>query len=187
MTDCSELSVSTPPPEDILLPEDDEKNAIYMYFVAGFICRSVLNRTKCSSCKNILVSDLTKGELNLETESCLLQQVNRGGLVHPSEFCYDICILCWKLYSHLFSNDSLHRKFLSSPNQKLLFIDLFQAFSINDVCPIECENGHPFVKYVTGSFFNCGYKNFVNEQAIERRHDGAKIRKLSSKNILSSM
>ena len=175
----SDLSDCIPSPEEIMLPSNDEKNAIY--FVAGYISRSVLNRTKCSSCRSILVSDLVSGEPNLETESCLVEQISRGGLFHPSEFCYDICILCWKLASYLFSNQSVHDRFLSGSNQKVVFIDLFQTFSINHVCPTDCENGHPFVRYITGSFFNCVYKNFVNESEIGHSGTCAKIAKLSSK------
>ena len=40
----SELRDSIPSPDEVLLSSKDEKNAIY--FVAGYISRSVLNQTK---------------------------------------------------------------------------------------------------------------------------------------------
>ena len=52
----SELRDSIPSPDEVLLSSKDEKNAIY--FVAGYISRSVLNQTKCSYCRDFLVSEL---------------------------------------------------------------------------------------------------------------------------------
>ena len=149
-----------PNPEDITYPSDDEMNAIY--FVAGYICRSVLNRTKCRSCRNILVSDenMTKYPRPIiETHSKLLELANRGGLLHPSGHSYHTCILCWKLNRYIISEKTIQDTFLLSSNQKSVFINLFQSFVKNSAAFVtQCESNHNFIKMIVGSFFNCSYK-----------------------------
>ena len=57
-----ELQDSIPSLDEVVLPSIDEKNAIY--FVAGYIYRSVLDQTKCSYCRDLLVSELGHREFS---------------------------------------------------------------------------------------------------------------------------
>ena len=121
--------------------------------------------------------------MQIETASHLVDHINRGGLLHPSEICHEMCVLCWKLISFIRGNKQFHENFLLSRcNHKALFYNLFEYFAKDHIFLTECENSHLFIKHVAGLFFNCAYKSFISEsKTVIEKHGNNKVQKLSSK------
>jgi hypothetical protein len=112
----SKLPYSNPPNVDVC-------NVIY--YIAGFIARSVSAAHKCFSCSNALkASDQCVLPIMSEANeiSDFFNQINRGGLCDLSDFVYAICLRCWSIFSSIKSYPQLSTTFLSSSNARGLFI-----------------------------------------------------------------
>ena len=101
--------------------------------------------------------------VHLETNSHFLNDVSRGGLPHPSDFCYNICIILWKLVTSLKSDANLLTNFWKANRGAFLFLfEIFASDKIN-ISVTHFANSHQFLKFLVSSFFNCVYKNFIKE------------------------
>jgi hypothetical protein len=165
-------------------PNMDDCNVIY--YIAGFIARSVSAAHKCFSCSNALkASDQCVLPIMTEANeiSDFFNQINRGGLCDPSDFVYAICLRCWSIFSSIKSSPKLSTTFLSSSNARDLFIGVIETSLQEDelLYHSQCEHGHDLIGAIVRKFFNCMAKNWIaglNEKITSSKE--RKIKKLKS-------
>ena len=106
-------------------PSISDENIIF--YVSGAIARSTVACTKCDHCKESLIC--SAGQLpaiQVDEELAVpaaefLDSINRGGLVKPTEFVYNLVLHCWRVFEEIRTNTELKSKFLQSPGQRQLF------------------------------------------------------------------
>jgi hypothetical protein len=93
-----------------LLRDSDENS---LFYVAGYFSRTISNNLKCQECKNLLISSdisyvhvVCEEDPNLSQEEndrriSYINEVNRGGLVYPSEQMFSACIFAWDFYQKI--------------------------------------------------------------------------------------
>ena len=171
------------------LPEA-EKNIFF--YVSGRFARSLCQNTKCSFCKELLVSKNSdksfsvvsdSEDTNYPGSSDFLNQVNRGGLTVPSELSFLTCVQAREFYKKIMSDSKL-KDLLHSPNvsaQKvfqsafLTFLDCSEETRFLFLIQT-CQNDHAFrniTEKFAGKIFNLFSKNFssvVNSEIHSKRH-----------------
>lgn len=154
----------------------DSTEGQVVYYCAGYVAKSVLSVTNCSSCKDLLQQDNYIDGIEL-TGSCdtlydsdgFFEEVNRGGLRRPSDFLLMLSLKCYSIHKLIVSDKELLNMFTLSVNSRNLFCDITCAIAeqdpILDLClPLysSCEKGHCVLKLCIFRFFNILCKNFVN-------------------------
>jgi len=170
-----------------LLLEDNDENSLF--YVAGYFSRTISNNLKCKECKNLLISPnissvqvVCEEDPNLSPEEndrriSYINDVNRGGLVYPSELMFSASIFAWDLYQKIRKQPKLIPK-LFQPNisaQKLFSVSFLKYLdraenTRQQFVQFECLEGHPFLKILellSLKFFNIVSKNFVSEKNSE--------------------
>lgn len=177
-------------------PSTSDLNIIY--YVSGYIARSVSRATKCKACSETLSNLEDLPQMNMEDEipeaaRIFFDMVNRGGLKTPSEFVFMLTVHCWRVYEEMRANSTLMSTFLASENQRTLYFSIMDRatchqsvfeFGLNNYL---CTQGHHLTRLVTDRFFNCVAKNLASSmtnkanphnQPLSKRR---KIDKLCSK------
>ena len=168
------------------LHENDENS---LFYVAGYFSRSIKKGLKCEECQSLLTSsDIAAVNITLEHDPKLtleenqsrvsyINEVNRGGLVYPSELMFSACLLAWDLYQKIRSKPDLSEKLLQ-PNISsqrlfslcfLLYLKSAEATRLQ-LIHFECLNGHEFsriMEFLGKKFFNLVSKNFVSQKNSE--------------------
>jgi hypothetical protein len=67
-----------------------------VFYIAGYIARSLLKKEKCDSCFGLLARsrdapEITAEDIDASGKSDLIKAVDRGGLVTPSDLVYIVC------------------------------------------------------------------------------------------------
>ena len=150
-----------------------------LFYVAGSFARSLCSKTNCLSCKEKLVplnceSHDNHVRVTDESESVTdyFEQVNRGGLVIPSEIAFLTCVQAWKFYNLVEQNPNLN-SCLHSANlpSRAVFQTAFVKYlkgseeTKNKFLIEACENGHSFEQFtisLTSKMFNLFSKNFAS-------------------------
>jgi hypothetical protein len=149
----------------------DASDANIVYYVSGYIARSVVRTTKCDHCKESLIEadNLERPELDESLKysaSTFLDSINRGGLSRPTDFCFVTTVHCWRVYEEIRSSAELKSILLSATNQRSVFVSIMERAMVNDQLLIEdncCTKGHDLKTLVTRRFFNCVAKNLAKE------------------------
>lgn len=181
--------------------ESDGQEGI-MFYVAGYIVRGLLKKSKCDDCSSVLASSrsspklLIDGNDNeiLESKNTFLEMINRGGLCTPSDAAYMVCVHAAKLKEEIFMDDRTRREFLSFNHPQAVFVETLKQvlLSSDDTVSLlrtECKRKHRFDVHFTelvSRFFNVMCKNIVaeiNSELHENRkrksNDDRKNRKIS--------
>ena len=149
------------------------KNVIY--YVAGFIARSVKKSIKCKDCGNVLGNN-TEIRMILDgiaTEDCqyFLDLVNRGGLMKPSDIVFAVCCVAWEVYVRIMESYDAKSYFLACKMQRKVFIksvliETCSHYTYSSILETSCLQDHPFenifVNIVT-KLFNVMCKHFASE------------------------
>ena len=106
-----------------------------------------------------------------DSKNSFLQQVNRGGLLEPSDVVYVTSSHCWQLFKTIMDNEQHKETFLSYSNPRRAFIMLHHKLLAegDDTKPItltKCQAGHKYDEYIdtiTVTFFNTMSKNFIRQ------------------------
>jgi hypothetical protein len=152
-----------------LEPSDSDKSIIF--YVGGYIVRSTVACTKCDHCREALIgaSSTSLPTIN-ETDvnaAEFLDQINRGGLVRPSDFVYSLVVHCWRVFDEIWRNAELKAKFLKASGQRNVFEKIMDRATDNETFidllfgQNMCSAGHNLQKFIVRRFFNCVAKNFV--------------------------
>ena len=122
--DVDRLSLCLYIPEQLELKSTDSN---LVYYVAGCLGRSVGRVRKCEDCHSLLLLPKDNCECDIEVvPHCseytnLLEEINRGGLRRPTEYCFAVCCVIFICYKQIVDNFKLHRKFICKCEQRNLF------------------------------------------------------------------
>lgn len=104
----------------------EDKNILY--YVSGYLAKSLRRTLKCESCVNILSNGETVVNFDYENyiESCenlkslFLDQVDRGGLIAPNDILYICSLHIWNFFNEIEKNEeSLKYLFEKKPQNYL--------------------------------------------------------------------
>jgi hypothetical protein len=156
---------------------DGEEGVVY--YIAGYISRSIMKRTKCEDCFELLIKSLEPPEIDFGTEDAaarsgkedFLNSIDRGGLVTPSELVYIVCVHAIQLKEELFDSGELQKRFLSSANPRAIFASILNEkitsyAECEELLNQKCNASHKFLTFVpviASKLFNCLSKNFISK------------------------
>ena len=109
----------------LLLDDLSENDANIIFYVSGYIARSIYRRRRCSSCKVLLVKSDNPPPLpfcDFEEHSKLFKMANQGGMAQPTEFCFVVTTLAVQYYYSLLLNDVEKAKLFACLNQRSAFL-----------------------------------------------------------------
>ena len=175
-----------------------ERNVIF--YVSGYIGRSVSRANRCDSCKSMLLKNDCDLDIPASEEyekivresEVLLSLEDRGGLSAPSEVNFSICILSYLLFQQLTSNKELFKKYLGCNQHEYAFVSsvthiVKQHQSFHSFVNMSCHQNHKFFKKINTKLFHCYMKNLIKQfhpnSSNQATHTSQtrKVKKLSSK------
>lgn len=141
-----------------------------LYFISGYIARSITHFNKCSSCMELLKSRSDSQEdflcnFDLPDYQSLFDEANRGGLCAPTDVCFTIVLLSFIAFDYLKSSDTWET-FLCIRKHRNVFINAVCDRCENDSrCSFLkcCQNDHAFFKTIVLKLFNCMVKNVCKD------------------------
>ena len=157
-----------------------EDNAI-LFYLSGYIARSIRKTGKCSSCNNLLIKDGASVSVNFEqmendenVVSCkkrFFDMVNCGGLCNPSDAIFMATLHAQELFNKIFDDADTRSRFLKFKNPRAVFMECFteKILSCENTASlglIKCAQGHRFItlmEIASQKIFNIGGKNYVND------------------------
>jgi len=153
-------------------PSASDANIIY--YVSGYIARSIVRSTRCEHCKDYLISTEQLEPIELDTSldysaATFLEHVNRGGLARPTDFTFLLAVHCWRVFEEIKNRKDLLEQLLHASCQRALFCKLMERVSCIQTyghMPIYgniCVAGHDLNLLITQRFFNCVAKNLVKD------------------------
>jgi hypothetical protein len=155
-----------------------------VYFIAGYIARSLLKTVKCDGCVNLLRKneaipllefeedvENTESAAAREAREAYLDLINSGGLVSPSDLVNVASVHALQLKKVIFDNGDAQRIFLESGCPRDVFVKCYTNMLQRESTTIallnqKCENGHnfdDFVPKIASRVFNIFSKNFISE------------------------
>ena len=152
------------------------------YYVAGYIARRLIKKTKCQICHKLFSKN--QEEINVEVDSTdatveevrageqFINQVSRGGLIKPSQLLNVVAAHANSLCKFIKGNQDLLKALISSKNSRTVFTKAFvsklnESSTTTPVLEAKCESGHKFIGHVpiiSNVIFNIFSKNYVAEQ-----------------------
>jgi len=84
--------------------------------------------TKCDSCKEALVNAEVLEPLEVSA-STFLDSVNRGGLVCPAEYAFELGVHCWCVFKPIRTSQELMSQFFTAGHQRTLFSKVIDRVS----------------------------------------------------------
>ncbi len=157
------------------VPTLADSNAIF--YVSGALVRSELRqRVACESCAALL----KVGSNETLTLSCMpdsdasvrlfADEINRGGLLTPSDLAFAVCLRSWSVFQLIVSEPSMKNLFLTNASHRACFIALVRRTMDSDDNLSEivsgqdcCAAGHPIVDSLIRRFFHCLMVNFLKD------------------------
>ena len=165
------------------------------------MARLVIRSTRCDQCISLLTDPENIAPIREDEELSLnyssatfLDAVNRGGRSKASDYTFTLCINSWRVYKEMQSSHEMTSRFLSSSNQRLLFLQVMdRATTSDDVVLAEdnyCTKGHDLKTVVPRRLSNCLAENLVKDftnstNAISEESDkcNRRIKKMQSSNL----
>ena len=109
--------------------------SVVIYFVSGYIARTIARRRKCSSCKNLLIdsSDAPDIQSTIPDEHReLFEMANRGGLSSPSEYTFAVATLGAKFYRAMMNGPSTVMEEFHKKNHQVFVDSVHETVFSND-------------------------------------------------------
>lgn len=169
----------------IEVERDDEA---VIYFVAGYLARGLIKRNPSDCCVQLLQATQCSPILTFDEEcdsksedkASLIDQVNRGGLVTPSDLVYFVCQLAHTLFKAITNQEIACSTFMKAENQRktfgLVFMDLIKENLYTETLLDEkCMGNHefkPMMEELIFRFFNVFAKNYsskLNDNVHEQK------------------
>ena len=127
-----------------------------LYYVAGFVSKSIIKHCKCTECGNVLGSKndeilILADSLPLECKE-FLDSINREGLIKPSDILYMACIGAWETYKLVMKNIESKMEFLASKNHRSVFHACYITYlkshdKFGEIFNFKCLKDHSFEKF----------------------------------------
>lgn len=142
--------------------------SVVVYFVSGYIARSIIRRRKCLSCKNLLVDSSDAPDLQSavpDEHRELFEMANRGGLSSPSEYTFAVATLGAKFYHAMINGPPrIMQEFYKRKNHQQVFVhSVHETLCSNDMlqCLLSkrCNQLHSNFELILSIIFNCFAKN----------------------------
>ena len=146
-----------------------------VYYVAGFVARSIKKGVKYVSFGNIFGSDSgiemkIDGISSIECQSSL-DIINRGGLIKPSDIVYSSYVVAWDVYPRSMESYEAKSYFLSCKMQrnvflKVVMIETHANENYTGILETTCINEHSFAdiyEKILTTFFNVMCKNVLSK------------------------
>ena len=154
---------------EVILDQDDSDISV-VFFVSGYIARSISRRRKCDGCKELLIKsdDCPSIQTFVEGEGdrikSLLELADRGGLAVPTDYCFVICLMATQAYEKIVSNDATKKKFMAQKNHRGVFIKALRTLAqsseiYNGAISQTCSKMHNNFSLILQTAFNCFAKN----------------------------
>jgi hypothetical protein len=151
-----------------------------VFFVAGYISRSLLKAVKCSGCivllrksdeAPVMEFEEDASDEGKEARESYMNMINRGGLVTPSDLVNVTCVHALQLKALIFDHGSMQKLLLKSGNPRKVFVQCYvemlqKASATKAVLDQKCSNGHEFEDFVpkiATTIFNIFSNNYVAE------------------------
>ncbi len=173
----------------------DSSDAHIICYISGALVHAHLQRSECSSCREILVGSMEKlplsnisGEVVAPDAKDFIDRCNRGGLLNPSTAAFGICVKSWMIYSAIHETPALWKEFLQMGNHRAVFCNAAMEVISEDaeledvlVSRLSCDKGHNFGEILVSKFFNCMAGNSAKRLSEKQNaSDSCKVRKLTS-------
>ena len=148
-----------------------------IFYVAGFIARSLKKRIKCEESSNILGrnEEISMPMIVDIPEDCdsFLNSINRGGLTKSSDLSFLSCIASWSVYKLIMDNNDSKSYFLSCKSQravfvKCLFIHIKDSNTYRDILKTSCMRDHSSMLWQT-------LRLICKSRTVIRNEDGVKL------------
>ena len=176
--------------DDVGFEEIDNMDVVEqstVYYVAGYVGRSISRRNKCRDCKSLLVESDENDAALLDDKHLILNDLNRGGLSLPSDFCYTVCLFSYLFYRQL-EETNRRKSFLCSRNQRNTFLSnvlkkLPSILGIKIAFNKRCGSGHVLLNVIITCIFNCFAKNLkrhMNDEHAKHEDQKRKLLKFKS-------
>ena len=111
--------------------------SVVIYFVSGYIARTIAQRRKCSSCKNLVIdsSDAPDIQSTIPDEHReLFEMANRGGLSSPSEYTFAVATLGAKFYRAMMNGPpTVMKEFHKRKNHQVFVDSVHETVRSNDM------------------------------------------------------
>ena len=177
----------------VVLDDLSENDANLIFYVMGYITRSIYCHCQCPSCKVLLLKSDNLPPFpfcDFEEHSKLFEMVNQGGLAQPTEFCFVVITLAVQYYYSLLSNDAAKAKLFACLNQCFAFLPAVETVvkdypnfrsAVNQLC----LKGHSNFAFINNCVFHCFAKNELKRLNAPKHKDprtmARKFCKLTSK------
>jgi hypothetical protein len=107
-----------------LFPSASDANIVY--YVSGYIARSIVRTTKCDHCKDSLVSTDPIGPIEIDdtlkySAATFMDAINRGGLSRPTDYNFLLTLHCWRVFEEIKSSAALKEQLFKTTSQRTLF------------------------------------------------------------------
>jgi hypothetical protein len=183
----------------------DESDEAVIYYVSGYIARSLVKLLSCKHCGDVLTQSDESLQLQFDTDieedddrkSALIEQVNRGGLVIPSDLVYVFCLHAFAFFQEIFDEGEVQQLLLSFGNPRKVFVQgLLRRISGEDnsssLLSVKCESQHdmlPVLTKVSARFFNVMSKNFISKinDALHLERKRGTVSETSQKRKISKL
>ncbi len=132
--ETAELLLNILDKESLTINCDKSEDRNIVFYIAGYIARSLSRPLKCEKCVNLLKEekpmqaatlDESCGSQDAEKVSRFLEQINRGGLSHPSDLLYVTSLHIWTFYEDIVENIEAKNILLQSPKARKVFVRSF--------------------------------------------------------------
>ena len=181
---------------DMNLNEEDLAEQNILFYIAGYIARSLRKNMACEECGKQLIASMKTPKIQLEASDVItnqekeardnfLNQINRGGLCTPSDLTFIACIFATNFFEAIMQNDTAKDILLTSESPILVFtktcVQLAQmSHGGKEFSDQQCDMGHEFLevfRQICRKLFNIMMKNFVSEVNSNMRKKKGQKRK----------
>ena len=178
--------------EDPSLQCEDPHDLNLIYYLAGYVAKSLKSSLTCDSCKECLIasnnepSNICQDERkcqgigdgdNWSTKNHLYEVLNRGGLISPSDQCFLSCLMIYNFFNKLMANQGTRKNVLEERYSRRIFCEAFTNLPSPEMKIFDktCRKQHhfkPVLHKICFKMFNILMKNMVlktNEEEMLKR------------------
>lgn len=161
-----------------IYPEFENEDQNIIFYIAGYLGRSLVRRLKCSNCKMLYARDkslplifeepITNNDRALQ--AAFFAQVNRGGLTPPSDLLFAFSLAVFNYFKVVRDDKKAFAFLMSSKNQREVFATSFvKRLEDNSMCLFDtsCDSNHSFLdhgKEICRRLFNFFAKNICADE-----------------------
>jgi hypothetical protein len=119
-----------------------------VFFVSGYISRSLLKSVKCDGCVALLRKNEDVPSIYFEDSfDSSIESINHGGLVTPSDLVNVTCVHALQLKTMIFDKGDVQRVFMEFGNPRNVFVQCYmklleREYATQSIISQTCPDGH---------------------------------------------